>query len=790
MKKLFLVLVLTLGLGSRAFAQNNICGNLSPLRGEIVCLAPAFPSEYLGSKFAMVVVHGVNLETMQFARPKLDSWDNFTEFYLNDSDVRKTNGLYFFVYFSQMTEGKNLGTKLGEELDKLNISDPNFGSRQIIFICHSFGNLITREFVQNYTQRSGAWAGKLGGYRVAGLVSLGGPHHGSPMANGPALYAKIPAVDEIKLLLFENLFFSLGPTWNQPNRSDLRWDDHDNLFDYDKKFPRERNLWIEGLNASRTFDSKIVAYAGDLEYQKITSASTATLKKDCDSLDISSRVYCFGGEIMKDIGLVSDGLVPVSSALFHDQNGKSRARKARLFEGYNHEEIVRGKGDGVLFKSIKADLMEMAAATSSGWSTLTVSVDGLGSVVSNPPGIDCGPYCFQVFQEGTQVKIDPSPYFGYVFAGWGGDADCYDGYVTIGLAPVKCRARFMEVKTLFRLGSNALDFNGDGRGEIFSYDQASGQWEIDFGGEFGQFNFVSGYGPINSTVNAGDFNGDGLTDLFWYDPASGWWAKATGDGKGGFLYFWSNWSAGWQVKVTDIDGDGRSDVFLYQPTTGQWFKCISLGLGGGEFYYIGGAWSAGWQVYNADFNGDRFTDLFLYSPASGQWFKALSDGTRGFNYESGIWSAGWQIYPGDYSGDRLTDMFLYNSQNGQWFVATSVPGGFAYRTDFWSAGWSFETGDFDGNGLTDLLLYFPDRPEYFTLFSRPSQTFGYLSDTRGGVVGSEIRSADFNGDGYSDLVEYNSKFGTSIQWINRGTGSFRRFTSWLFPNRVLVTRKE
>ncbi|MBI4120363.1 MAG: hypothetical protein HY454_02755 [Parcubacteria group bacterium] len=778
MKKLFLALALTFGSGNYAFAQNNLCGNLSPLRGEITCLAPAFPSEYLGSKVATILVHGINLESNIFARPKSEAWGPFIQFYLADADLKKNNGIYFFVYFSQATEGKNLGTKLGQELDKLNISDPNFGSRPIIFLGHSFGNLITREFVQNYIQRSGAWAGKLGGYRVIGWISFGGTFDGSPMANGPALYAKIPAVDEIKLLTFQNLFLSLGPTWNQPNRSDLRWSNRDGLLDYDR-FPRERNLWLEELNADRTFDSKIVAYAGTLNQQS-----------DCDSLDISSRVYCFGGEILKNIGLDSDGLVPVSSALFHDNNGKSRARKTRLLEGHNHDEVVQGKGDGVLLKSVKADLMEMVAATSSGWSTVTVSVDGLGSVVSNPPGIDCGPYCSQAFQEGTQVELDPSPYFDHVFAGWSGDADCYDGFVSVGLAPIKCQARFLEVKTLSRLGPDALDFNGDGRGEIFSYDPTTGQWEINFGGEFGQFNFVRGYGPVNSTVNAGDFNGDGLTDLFWYDPVFGWWAKATSDGKGGFLYFWSSWSPGWQVKVTDIDGDGRSDVFLYHPVTGQWFKCISLGLGGGEFYYVGGAWSAGWQIYNADFNGDRFADLFLYSPVTGQWFKAFGDGARGFNYESGVWSAGWQIYPGDYSGDRLTDLFLYNSRNGQWFVATNVPGGgFGYRTDFWSPGWSIETGDFDGNGLTDLLLYFPDRPEYFTVFSRSSQTFGYLSDTRGGIVGSEIRSADFNGDGYSDLVEYNSKFGTSVQWMNRGTGLFRRFTSWLFPNRVLITRK-
>ena len=778
LKNLLLTVTLLFGISGNVFAKTqvlyNLC-NVNPLIGQAACLAPALPEDYLGSKIVMIVVHGVNLEGTSFARPKLEAWEPFTEFYLADPTLKKEFKLYFFPYYSQVTKGKNLAVTLGEELDKFNISDPNFGSRPIVFVGHSFGNAIIHSFVNNYVQRSGAWAGKRGGYRMAGWISFGGTLHGSPMANGPALYDRIPAVDEIKLLLFENLFYVSGggPRYDQPNRSDLWWDDYDGLFN-----GKEQNLWLQELNADRSFDSKLVAYAGRFDPNQ-----------DCDSFAISTRAYCFGSGILKDIGLASDGLVPVSSALFYDHTGKSRAGKTRLLEGYDHDKIVRGESDGALFKSVKADLMEIVGASSSGWSTVTISVSGQGTITSNPFGIDCNPYCSQSFEVGMGVRLEPSPKMDHVFAGWGGDADCYDGHVIVGLSPTKCQARFLPVVTLFKLGSDALDFNGDGRGEIFSYDPATGQWEINFGGEFGQFNFVSGYGPANSTVNAGDFNGDGFTDLFYYDPVSGQWVKATGDGKGGFLYFWSNWSAGWQVKVTDIDGDGRSDVFLYQPATGQWYKCISLGLGGGEFYYIQGAWSAGWQIYNADFNGDRFADLFLYNSVTGQWFKATGDGTRGFNYESGVWSAGWQIHPGDYSGDRLTDILLYNSQTGQWFVATSVSGGFTYRTDFWSSGWSIETGDFDGNGLTDLFLYFPDRPEYFTIFSRPSQTFGYLSDTRGSVIGSEIRTADFNGDGYSDLVEYGSKFGTSIQWMNRGTGSFRRFVSWLFPNRILLTRK-
>ena len=52
--------------------------------------------------------------------------------------------------------------------------------------------------------------------------------------------------------------------------------------------------------------------------------------------------------------------------------------------------------------------------------TLSVSINGNGSVFSTPPGINCGTTCTAGFAQGSQVSLTPEPTGGWLFGGWSG----------------------------------------------------------------------------------------------------------------------------------------------------------------------------------------------------------------------------------------------------------------------------------------------------------------------------------------------------------------------------------
>jgi len=52
--------------------------------------------------------------------------------------------------------------------------------------------------------------------------------------------------------------------------------------------------------------------------------------------------------------------------------------------------------------------------------TVTKEGTGNGTVTSNPAGVDCGPYCSETFDEGTQVILTAAADTGSIFVGWSG----------------------------------------------------------------------------------------------------------------------------------------------------------------------------------------------------------------------------------------------------------------------------------------------------------------------------------------------------------------------------------
>jgi hypothetical protein len=92
--------------------------------------------------------------------------------------------------------------------------------------------------------------------------------------------------------------------------------------------------------------------------------------------------------------------------------------------------------------------------------TVNKAGNGTGTVTSAPVGIDCGADCLEGYDYGTTITLITTPDAGSYFAGWGGDADCLDGVVTIDGGKT-CTATF-DLNTL------AITKAGNGTGTVTS----------------------------------------------------------------------------------------------------------------------------------------------------------------------------------------------------------------------------------------------------------------------------------------------------------------------------------
>ena len=84
--------------------------------------------------------------------------------------------------------------------------------------------------------------------------------------------------------------------------------------------------------------------------------------------------------------------------------------------------------------------------------SLVLAGTGSGTVTSAPTGIACGSDCFHAYDLDTLVTLAATPTDGNsVFAGWGGDADCEDGQVTLS-THVSCTFTAVRQLTVARQG--------------------------------------------------------------------------------------------------------------------------------------------------------------------------------------------------------------------------------------------------------------------------------------------------------------------------------------------------
>ena len=339
--RLLALLVALLTCPAASIYAHDTCDD-PPLFGQNrSCLLEVPPLDSLDARTPLILIHGINLRGGIPAEPiGYSTWMAFLDHFSSDVAFRSKYKLYVFNYWSNEpgVTVPNLAAKFGETVNRMSTDDHAFGSRPFVIIAHSMGGLIARSFMQEYG----------GDSRVLSLITLATPHHGSPLANGPArnhasrprYSARFQDLDDL-LLLFG------GVSFDDTNRSDLHWDSLDGLLDY-AAYSGERNTWLESLNNDRTVDAKITAYAGWF-----------SAARPCPSLLPDSLVYCPCEESLEHAFVCtflscpnplwthvyySDGVVPVDSALFYDYPSLLPRVSHRVFGNHDHTQMHDGNG--------------------------------------------------------------------------------------------------------------------------------------------------------------------------------------------------------------------------------------------------------------------------------------------------------------------------------------------------------------------------------------------------------------------------------------------------------------
>jgi pimeloyl-ACP methyl ester carboxylesterase len=256
----------------------------------------------------LILIHGWNYEKSPGDPPC--TWDKFIDYYNHSAALNTVYKLYRFSYKSNSVNIPQLGLALQSAIDA------QLGNSNIAIIAHSMGGLVARYFMSQQFNGQGE------GQRVRGLITLGTPHHGSPVANEPVRNAKARAWTG-----YLNLFdLGISPLYDQVNRRDMWWDNYDGLWKNVKcglsTCPDNQNSDLDDLNRPSTYDGKIIAYAGNISPndEPILSA------------------YGNGATILGGIfNLANDGIVPVASAQFA---GHLAFTSTRYFSGYNHFEMA------------------------------------------------------------------------------------------------------------------------------------------------------------------------------------------------------------------------------------------------------------------------------------------------------------------------------------------------------------------------------------------------------------------------------------------------------------------
>ena len=320
-------------------------------------------------------------------------------------------------------------------------------------------------------------------------------------------------------------------------------------------------------------------------------------------------------------------------------------------------------------------------------------------------------------------------------------------------------------------GAVIADVNGDGKGDIISSNDDSGDVTILLGNGDGTVNvptigYATGGYPEQPAIVA-DFNGDGFLDLLVPDDEfSLVFLKGYGDGsfRAGMDYYApiadNNYAYGIGIATGDFNGDGIPDVVLGNCCDSTVGITVFLSRADGSMQ-PGVNYGAGNLYYVAvgDFNGDKKLDIAATNNGNGtvQIFSGNGDGTftLGSNFPTDTASENPQgLVVADFNGDGFADLAVINESDGNvGILLNDKTGNFSNLTTYTlnASGFQIEAGDLNNDGKVDLLVPI-NNGDVAVLLGNGDGTFGSEIDSPIGTNPQSAALADLNGDGKLDVA--------------------------------------
>jgi len=218
----------------------------------------------------------------------------------------------------------------------------------------------------------------------------------------------------------------------------------------------------------------------------------------------------------------------------------------------------------------------------------------------------------------------------------------------------------------------AVDFNGDGTGDVAVFRASTGLWAVRDVSRF----YFGGPGDYPVPLN---YNSSSTSVAAIFRPSSGLWAVRGGPR----IYYGGSQD---HPLAGDFDGDGLDEIGIFRSASGLW------AIHGYTRMYFG---SPGDAPVPGDYNGDGTAAAGIFRPGSGLW--AIRGGAR--FYFGG--SSDLPV-PADYNGDRVDDIGIFRSGSGLWAIRNVT------RSYFGASGDIPQAFNITGDGSDKISVFRPN----------------------------------------------------------------------------------